>query len=286
MTDPRQLTDKLDKLSMYLLAIGHAEQSSDVTEAANLLRPASAETVGTCWDLSGGLLLRAKASELHSADLQAARVAIAVAKADAADADRVRHKLDSILTATANALKGTPNDCMTHSWADLPDVAAKLKAEAASLRESLRSMQAAIDAAMQYLRLAGTPQDACYAMSRSLSPHESTQFTDNPTKPLPVDRCGRLQAAIDDAYRCVSILSDGTARNVAIILGPHATPLPNSPEIPDGSTPKPDDTRELVARLVVVVRDHLNTGLPAGVASLWNEELDAIIADARRGGGA
>lgn len=56
-------------------------------------------------------------------------------KRELEDSGRLLIRLASILTRTANALKGQPGPQTLHSWHDLPEVAAKLADEAWKYRD-------------------------------------------------------------------------------------------------------------------------------------------------------
>lgn len=80
---------------------------------------------------------------LHLARTIAAKDAeIAELRQERSEQDALRHKLDVILTATANAIKGEPPEDTLHSWHDLPLLAGvavaneqAMIAEIAALRE-------------------------------------------------------------------------------------------------------------------------------------------------------
>ena len=55
---------------------------------------------------------------------------IAELEAELSDTDRLCDKMSDILTRTANALKGEPDELTMHSWHDLPEIAAEQRAKA------------------------------------------------------------------------------------------------------------------------------------------------------------
>lgn len=63
-------------------------------------------------------------------ELDLSQRALAEALAELESAHTLRGHLDTLLLATANALKGEPDPRMAHSWHDLPDWSAKLRAVA------------------------------------------------------------------------------------------------------------------------------------------------------------
>lgn len=56
-------------------------------------------------------------------------------------ADDLRERMSKILTDTANALKGEPDELTLHSWHDLAEKAMELKASNNSLREAFRKIR-------------------------------------------------------------------------------------------------------------------------------------------------
>jgi hypothetical protein len=58
---------------------------------------------------------------------QAMRRTIAELRAEVKEDERLRSRLSSILTHTANALKGPPATLTSHDWSDLPKVAAAMR---------------------------------------------------------------------------------------------------------------------------------------------------------------
>lgn len=63
-------------------------------------------------------------------ELDLSQRALAAAIADMEHAHTLRGHLDTLLLATANALKGEPDPRMAHTWHDLPEWATKLRAVA------------------------------------------------------------------------------------------------------------------------------------------------------------
>lgn len=78
-------------------------------------------------------------SEIVKAAAMIERQAIRIRELEeeAADEDRLREKMASILRRTANALKGVPKPLHSHDWSDLPEVAAALREALTGLVGSL-----------------------------------------------------------------------------------------------------------------------------------------------------
>lgn len=87
-----------------------------------------AEKLGCIFATSFPDLMRGSGGE-EPMTKQAMRQAIHELRAEAKEADRLNARLSSILTHTANALKGEPAPLCMHDWSDLPAVAASMRAK-------------------------------------------------------------------------------------------------------------------------------------------------------------
>jgi len=71
-------------------------------------------------------------------------------EADVAELESLREKMSSLLTRTANALKGEPDELKWHDWSDLPTVAARLTAERDEALQHIEKAREAIANAQQW----------------------------------------------------------------------------------------------------------------------------------------
>lgn len=93
--------------------------------ALRLQTEAAEHSERECQRLSGLLKEEQKATKHQFALLQSLRVELREARHQLDEDDQLRTRLSTLLTGTANALKGEPPDLVWHDWSDLPAVAAK-----------------------------------------------------------------------------------------------------------------------------------------------------------------
>lgn len=94
--------------------------------ALRLQTEAAEHSEQECQRLSGLLKEEQQATKDQLALLQSLRVKLREARHQLDEDDRLRTQMLTLLTGTANALKGPPPDLVWHDWSDLPTVAEDL----------------------------------------------------------------------------------------------------------------------------------------------------------------
>lgn len=276
----------MNRLNYLADAIEQHDHSAKVAnEAAALLRAAAAEPVGGMWR-TDGISVDAMHANDHNQDLEAARLAVANAKAERDAAERRCAELNSDLFMQINEkqMMAASRDAAIARMAELE------KARTAPPED--RAVAAARDERDAALARVAELEKAAPARQWRREYYSDRPFWMNWT-----DASGRRYVAVQDrpiaSYAGFVNLHDDTwcIPHVDGDTRDTLPPLPNSsasvtcsptPTVAENATVAGPTTRELVARLADEVCNYFEDGSLEGVEFV--ARLRAIIADARRGG--
>jgi len=124
---------------------GYVAELEDKRLALRLQTEAAEHSEQECQRLSGLLKEEQESTSRQFSLLQSLRIELREARHQLDEGDQLRTRLSTLLTGTANALKGPPPDLVWHDWSDLPAVAAKTVEALAAAQAQAKELGKVVD---------------------------------------------------------------------------------------------------------------------------------------------